>query len=410
MPAQVQVAHLSRHRADHGASPSARYLALSSFLVGAFVWYGGGLVRASEWHLDHPVKIGLSALLFLAITLAVYFVGRALGKRSLGVSYRTHESVSYMKMVVCVAALLGTYVALKGVGGMPAYHSSRFVPVAGIIAAVLLFRPETRYKLVWAIILIATLAISVEFYSRRPFLTIAIVPIIIYIVNNPISGVQFRQFIVGLAASTILLIFMTGLRGSEFSWQLDQVDDIFTQGWQTLKAGMGFDTITLLDYVIGAYPDAYPYLNGKSLWGAIVNPLPRFLWEDKPISFGIELASRYFGVDVSSTPTNFGPGIVAEAYANGGAIMVALWAALLGSLLAALDNYISRNQRQVLGMIFTAISLPAVFFVIRGDLMNSYYELYIKAAPAIACYLICTRRVKYRLGAGRYVPHASQLR
>jgi oligosaccharide repeat unit polymerase len=110
-----------------------------------------------------------------------------------------------------------------------------------------------------------------------------------------------------------------------------------------------------------------------------VNFFPRQFWPDKPIAFGIILSGQYFDVQLDETFTNFGPGIVAESYANGGYLAIVVVSCVLGVVVGLIDRTIENNRYNWNAVLFGMVFYPALFFVVRGDFLNSFYEIYFKA-------------------------------
>ena len=102
---------------------------------------------------------------------------------------------------------------------------------------------------------------------------------------------------------------------------------------------LGFDVLWLSDYVFSNYPSRFPFLLGKSLFAVVSNPIPRSFWEDKPVAYGIELAMNYWNIsDYTDVPTNYGPGIVAEAFANFGLLGIPIFAGVIAFLFRIVIN------------------------------------------------------------------------
>ena len=397
-PAEVRGRYLDGGRADERTLflPAQRaYLALGVFLAAMAFWYGGGLVRAAGgwiW-IQKPFEIFLGIAFFLVAVCLAYTLGNRTGGHAATAPTQPSgpQSISHFRIFFACMVLVGVSILGHRLGGMWAYHAARVLPIAGIIAGVLLFGSAKGFKFVYLSIFLVTIALSTEAYSRRIMLTILAAPAILLVLRAKLSRSIVTRISVGVAVALAGVVFVTGLRGFEWHGDPAQIGLIMARGADVISRGIGFDTVTLFDYVLSVYPDRYPYLNGGSLWGALVNPIPRSLWADKPIAFGITLASEYFLVPPSDVPTNFGPGVVAEAYANGGYLAVLVAGAALGYLLARLDRLIVQKKHDVLGQTLIVIALPCIFFLVRGDFLNVFYELYIKLIPAALVVMFSTR-------------------
>jgi hypothetical protein len=77
---------------------------------------------------------------------------------------------------------------------------------------------------------------------------------------------------------------------------------------------------------------------GETFWAALVAPVPRALWPDKPVEAGgAELASAYTGYRFHGT-TSVGVGQVMESYVNFGSAGVLVGFCLIGIVLASVDR------------------------------------------------------------------------
>lgn len=133
---------------------------------------------------------------------------------------------------------------------------------------------------------------------------------------------------------------------------------------------LGFDVLWLSDYIFSNYPSKFSFLYGKSIWAVLTNPIPRSIWNDKPIAYGIELAMNFWGIsDYTDVPTNYGPGIVGEAYANFGIVGIIIFAFLVAYMLRLTVVLVERSGFPIL---FFA---PFIFLLIRGDFLNASVNL-----------------------------------
>ena len=114
---------------------------------------------------------------------------------------------------------------------------------------------------------------------------------------------------------------------------------------------------------------------GDSLMLALIAPIPRLLWHDKPaIESGYDFYRRLTGSNTSS----FGIGFFVEAYWNGGWLAVILCSIMLGWLLGAVT--VSLAAQQAVGNLW---ALPLAFLWIRiGSRVDGWVHTEI-AGPAI---------------------------
>lgn len=383
-----------------------------TFLSGMIIWYGLGFVRIRDEYIRNILQISIELFIFCTVSLISYYLWASVLNRRKGrtPSYLVVDEILHVRVFAALLIMISVYMVGRGMGGMMSYHSLRILQASGIIAGVMMFVSSGILKKLYAFCFISIALLALLAYSRRPFLTVVSAPVILYVQHyaSTRKGKSKRVFVpllLGALASSMALVFVTGLRVAEWDGSAGQAVFIFSRGVDLISAGSGFDTIRLFDYVISSYPDQFSYLNGKSLVGAFANPVPRELWSDKPIAFGVELATRFYGVDQSMIPVNFGPGIVAEAYANGGTLAVLLAALIVGYFLAKCDTSFMVSSGRINSQVLSVITPPVVFFLVRGDFLNSFYEFYAKALPCLAVLYVCIRKEKVLAPAqviGRY--------
>ena len=102
-----------------------------------------------------------------------------------------------------------------------------------------------------------------------------------------------------------------------------------------LHVDNNFDT---LSSTLQIFPEDADYLYHKYIWYTIVRPIPRILWEGKPVSGGFDLAAYrgWRGVSLANT-------IVGELYMSFGWIAIVLGGILLGRLASTWSQLLDGN-------------------------------------------------------------------
>jgi hypothetical protein len=109
------------------------------------------------------------------------------------------------------------------------------------------------------------------------------------------------------------------------------------------------------------YGKRFSYLDGRSYYAVLVNPVPRIFWHSKPVGYGASNA-RNLRFEFGTTMTSAWMG---EAYANFGWLGVPIVGLIAGALMGILDVFIRRS-----GAFAMAVFLPLQFrwaFWVRGD-------------------------------------------
>lgn len=114
-------------------------------------------------------------------------------------------------------------------------------------------------------------------------------------------------------------------------------------------------------FIMENYPDVYPYdpFNGAKF--LLSNPIPRFLWPEKPRGLGIVVQEQL------QSPANLGVGILGHGWAEGGWIGVIGYAAFFGLLTAGLDNLIRQRMWNPYFLAALGSSLGNVYALPRGE-------------------------------------------
>ncbi len=117
-------------------------------------------------------------------------------------------------------------------------------------------------------------------------------------------------------------------------------------------------------------PDEFAH--GETLWDALLSPIPRVLWPNKPIAAGSgDLVSRFTGMKFAED-TSVGIGHVMEWYVNFGSFAVFGGSLLVGMILAGLDRVAASKLRMGDWSGFSLCYLPALSLLqVGGSLVEA---------------------------------------
>jgi len=122
------------------------------------------------------------------------------------------------------------------------------------------------------------------------------------------------------------------------------------------------------------YLDTHPgeFGRGETLWDALLSPIPRALWPDKPIAAGSgDLVSRFTGIKFAEG-TSVGIGHVMEWYVNFGGIAVVLGSMFVGLVLALIDRAAAHKLQTGDWGGFALLYLPALSVLqVGGSLVEA---------------------------------------
>lgn len=230
---------------------------------------------------------------------------------------------------------------------------------------------------------------------RRSIVTKSILLLLMILSVFP-TGVS--RYTVAFAYTPLLLVFVPAMRRTSYfgATLLFSVIFVFPLLNQ-FRYFSGLDSLTLLpsmEFFHAAHFDAYENLAsaiesnfvsyGYQLLGAVLFFVPRTIWPGKPVGSGYEMA-EHLGYNFN----NISMPLLGEGYVNFGFIGVLLFVALLGCLMAKLDNVFASRMnsegRVDYKMTIYYFLVGALFFLLRGDLMSSF--AYISAGLAMASFV-----------------------
>ncbi|MBU6414333.1 MAG: oligosaccharide repeat unit polymerase [Planctomycetes bacterium] len=114
-------------------------------------------------------------------------------------------------------------------------------------------------------------------------------------------------------------------------------------------------------YIMENYPSTQALDPFNGLIFFVTNPIPRFLWENKPIALGVNLQQQ-FGINA-----NLGPGIIGHGWSEGLWIGVAGYALFFGLLCGIIDRALKNNAANPFFMSVFGSSLGNVIGLPRGE-------------------------------------------
>jgi hypothetical protein len=103
--------------------------------------------------------------------------------------------------------------------------------------------------------------------------------------------------------------------------------------------GASRSLLTTFALIVNRTGTAIPYLNGDTYATAIATFVPRFLWEDKPLTaIGNFIGQRYGFLPLGDEITNIAPSQMGEAYMNFGVLGLVIAMSLWGLLARYVDE------------------------------------------------------------------------
>jgi oligosaccharide repeat unit polymerase len=192
---------------------------------------------------------------------------------------------------------------------------------------------------------------------------------------------RISEYSILVAASIFLVFSLTFIRGIKFSDFSDFRDVMSSfelkQGTDEFKKGETDLMISDADFIFKNYGSSIEYLGLTYTLGTIlVNPIPRAIFHQKPIAFGVILAeakhgNRDFTVqNLLNVKVGFAAGVAGEGYANLGHIGIIVYSLIFGFYSGFFSKlfYYCMHSNNYLLLIFAFFSFRASYNFIRGDL------------------------------------------
>ena len=361
---------------------------LRSFPI--YAWgldYHHALSGFSRDQLNHLLSI---ELMLMTVGLVTYYAGFAFCRPTFVPQIRFVKP-RHLGIKLVIAQLIGVIffvLLMRERGGLSAHVESwgigRSTAFAGSLVFVLLpflkvgifslllylaFRPKSLYSPVfWSFVALSLTGIFLATGSRSS----VIAPLVIIFM---IVMLRRRSFSMAMPIATVMvgLFVLTTLgdfRRSTFQssgpdWNILTSLDFFNRDLKeitlelTNRSGVARGSLPILQDV----PDQVSYLHGESYLAALLLPVPRKVWPDKPRQIGGRVGATFFGVQAGIPP-----GAVGEAYWNFGYLGVPLIYFMFGGFHRWLMQFFLKYQRMPVAIVFYAVSL----FVFRIPASNAF--------------------------------------
>jgi len=247
-----------------------------------------------------------------------------------------------------------------------------FVGAVAPFAAIILF--DQRSKLVQRLFcfLVVVWPVLRGFGSgMRSSLIVAVGCSIAAVLYWRASAVWRKGMIWAILFSTPLLYgimaAIVASRGSgAFSWEARERAE-----------GVGNEMFRELLFIISKVPSCADYQYGYVYYVQLVNPIPRFLWPDKPtLDAGLLMADLYGEVNArGEAHLTISPGLIGEMYLNFGVFGIMGLSFFGGWLVKGWDVIPKLFSDSLPVMMFYSGGLGALFIMGRSFTMNMFYGL-----------------------------------
>lgn len=221
------------------------------------------------------------------------------------------------------------------------------------------------------VVIISNLIVLFLAGSRGKMLTQIFILSFVWIQYNEKKKLNILK--IGFIVIISALIIITGMIfrvKAQYDIPINEAAIIISQsGVKTIS-----DSIPLLDLYMGAkyYADVVGYDNGLQFLQYPLRLIPRDIWENKPIIYGLKIREFYYGHTQSGAP----PTVFGEFYISFALIGSFVCGVFIGSLIAFLNKlYLISKKDPGYGLIYIVLVIQFVFSSIRAGLEMALFNL-----------------------------------
>jgi hypothetical protein len=139
---------------------------------------------------------------------------------------------------------------------------------------------------------------------------------------------------------------------------------------------VGFEMFRELLFLQRHVPESGPYQWGFTYYVQLVNPIPRFIWPNKPVGdAGLQLAELQGAIQDGNAYLTVSPGLIGEMHWNGGWPGIFLISLLFGHLAKSWDRSRILATQSILAFTVFAAGLAIIFVSGRSINMPTIYGM-----------------------------------
>lgn len=357
-----------------------------------------------------PVGSGLKFLGILATFLVIFFVAYDTGWFTFGIQNRIKlrapiPGVGAM-IVLALASLVVSGIlelTLKNFGliGILAELIGIAFAAMGAGAAAWLWATRPR-NLAMFLFMLAVVAVACglsvfESFGRRGLVSV-MVAAIWGVYHGGFKYISFKRAALPMAVigagGFILVAAFTSTRG-EAGKGVGIVENVTRLANANIGGGMvdllsGQDAAGCSLWVIENRPEPFPYSPLASIYYVLVNPVPRIIWDDKPLGLGTQMVTQAM-ITGKGSEYSVGPGLVGHLVNDNPWLSVWLYPILLAAWFRILDDLLRRFPNHPYMVLPLGIELGEILGIARGEMGFFIFRSVVGMASAYFGTLILAR-------------------
>jgi oligosaccharide repeat unit polymerase len=239
--------------------------------------------------------------------------------------------------------------------------------------------------LITIIAMMQSITLSFVMSSRSSIVLLLIDAMVMYYLLR--GKLELRKVAWGVAAVVVLLVVTIGQRSTTDQDTGALLEKTF--------AGRDLLDVSKSAHIINAVPSVIDYRYGETLYGWLVAPVPRSMWEDKPMwaERGLFLMDKVYGD--KGGRSGIPPGMLAEFYWNFGWTGVIVGMFAMGVLLRQIFltfSLVSHSPTSV--VIYTVVLTRLTIFSLGTDFGTGFLKAGLDLVPLIAAFVLLSNGVR----------------
>ena len=364
------------------------YLLISAIIIS--VLYDTLIFQKRTKRTNQPVsfrvEFGYYLLLFIGITSFVLLL------RSM--HFQIFEFLLHPNM----RGYMNSEEGIGGGFGFFYYYGFQMLGIASIVKLSIFGVRKRKPSITWYISSLVYTGTLFVLAPRATLISYIVSVLIVY--HNLIKKINTRTILVFLIACTIYIYGTNIWRGIVGSMNNPTVVSAaenlrntvdFSTYFEKILLGRDLSDIRVFTLVHHTYGNTLDFKYGSTLTRIITQFIPRFLWANKPLDLGIEIAQLIYPGTKSGIP----PGFFGEMYMNFGNLGFILGTLFIGLCLNWVSSFLEPPS-SINRFLFFAIITPKIFLLHSNSIGNLLGQIIISFIGLSICLIKWRKRSDYQ--------------